>query len=140
VTLPNSQDWSGFWDWVEQQRKRADVSWYRLEELAGVGNGVISSRARANLKPTIENMEGISRALGIELREILAQAGFIQPVGANEPDDSLAGLLHLARTITPAERRELLDYLKWHYRRDLIAPDSPNGITSPENKKAKSVG
>ena len=132
------RDWTDFWSWVDEQRQCRKMSWYRLEELAGVGNAVLSERARNNRKPTIDNMEGIARALDVSMREVFARAGYIEPLEENVIDDSLAGLLRLAESLTPAERREVLDYLIWHFRRDLLQRDQAQGRQATgESREAK---
>jgi transcriptional regulator with XRE-family HTH domain len=134
--MDDERRWYAFWEWVNARREAAGLAWYRMEERGGVANATLLRRFRVKARATPENMEAIAKGLDVSMREVLEQAGIIEPLEAQVVDDSLAGLLQLARTLTPAERRAALDYLRWHFRRESVDRDANAGAAG-ENRGAK---
>lgn len=105
--------YAGFWGWVDRNRQAMGLSWRELETRAKAGNGVLADRAKQAQRPTIGNMTGIARALGLPLAEVMRQAGFITSLEDREP--TLKEILEMAQSLTVAERRDLLRYIRFQY-------------------------
>lgn len=125
---------SDFWVWVNKLREEQHMAWYRLEELGEVGNATIAGRYKNNNPPTIDNMVAISKALNVSMFEVLEKAGYVEK--ADPIDPTLRGLYNLMRSLSPDERREVFDYLVWHYRRDLM--QKSDDVDIPKTDAARS--
>ena len=66
-----------FWEWVRKEADRRGWSIRELERRAGLKRGRISNAANLSRAPTIETLEGLSRALGLSLVEIQREAGLL---------------------------------------------------------------
>ena len=103
-----------FWAWVDRQRKGQDKSWRELEIQAGVANGVVADRARAGERPTLTNMQAVSRGLGLPITEVLRAAGIIGDQDRHE-EPTLGEILRLSVQLTVDERLALLRYIRFQY-------------------------
>lgn len=66
-----------FWNWAESELEKRNLTWSRVERIAGLSNAAISKRARDIMKPTDETCRAIARAFGIQPDEVMRRAGLL---------------------------------------------------------------
>ncbi|MEZ5408160.1 MAG: helix-turn-helix domain-containing protein [Acidimicrobiales bacterium] len=73
---------------IRAQRELASLSLRQLSDMADVSNAYLSQIERGLHEPSVRVIRSVARALGVPAEVLLAQAGLIDPVAA---DDVAAG-------------------------------------------------
>ena len=71
-----------FWDWVDQEIQARNLSYYRIEQDAGLANAAVSRPARQRSQPTLTVCNAIAQAFDMQDVDVLRKAGLIDPVPA----------------------------------------------------------
>ena len=112
-----------FWEWAERETEKRGLSWYRIEQIAGLSNAAISKRARERLPPTQTTCEALALALGLDKETVLDEAGIIQL--ERKLDHNTEVMLGLFRNLTPERQDDILAMLRAFRAMDEIK-DSDN--------------
>ncbi len=71
-----------FWRWVEDERKKRQLSYRRIETTVGPPSGKLRKRASAGQAPTMENCRAIADAFELPLEAVMRRANLL-------PDDGV---------------------------------------------------
>ena len=105
-----------FWDWVDQEIDAHNLSYYRIEQDAGLANAAVSRPARQRSRPTLTVCHAIAQAFGLRDVDVLRRAGLIDPV-APEVEEETA-ILDIVRRLSPTARHHALAMLNGLSRLD----------------------
>ena len=125
-----------FWTWGEQELRKRDLSWHRVEMEAGLSNAAISRRARENKPPTFDTCVAISAVFRLPLEHVLQEAGMLK--GNPNVGPSVNELLYLATRLSRDDLDRLLaiartfsEGLRYTIRRDKALSVAENSGADP---------
>ncbi|MDH7577145.1 MAG: helix-turn-helix transcriptional regulator [Bacillota bacterium] len=90
---------------IKELRESSSYSINQLARLAGVGQSTLSYIEMGAKNPTVDTLLRICKALGISLAEFFSEGQIDIP-----PD--LRQLLHEAESLTPEQRKKLIDFIR----------------------------
>ena len=126
---------------IRDQRASARLSLRKLSTLAGISNPYLSQIERGLRRPSAEILQAIAKALRISAETLYVKAGILE-----ERTDAidLAGTIRLDATLTPQQKKILLDlYQSFHAedmsraRRTTKKATAKKTSTRPANRGAK---
>lgn len=95
-----------FWEWAEQEREERDLSWYRVEQRAGLSNAAISKRARELLPPTSTTIQALATVFKLPREFVFQKAGVLPPHIIGDPETNK--IVDYYRALTDSNRQLLL--------------------------------
>lgn len=99
-----------FWEWAEREAEKRGLSWYKIEQIAGLSNAAISKRARERLPPTQVTCEALAFAFGLDKETVLDEAGIIRLERKLDHNTEVA--LHLFRNLSSEEQDRILAIMR----------------------------
>ncbi|GAB4506916.1 MAG: hypothetical protein Fur0017_31670 [Anaerolineales bacterium] len=113
-----------FADWLLQEINKRNWSQADLANAAGLHRQVISTYVnRQRIKPDSEVLTSIARALRLPPEVVFRRAGLLPPVS---PDTEYQEeFFHLLSQLSPQERQEILDLLRFKAERKAKEPGTP---------------
>lgn len=112
-----------FGDWLAKEVRDRNWNLSDLARAAGLRASTLSRVMSETSKAGPSVCRAVAKALKLPEETVFRQAGLLSPLPAAESDQTLPELLEVARQLPPDERRELLDYATWRYRRQLEQRD-----------------
>ncbi|MFN8122789.1 MAG: helix-turn-helix domain-containing protein [Thermoleophilia bacterium] len=119
--MSSSDPWSGQVEalgrFIHAQRKLAKLSLRELAALTDLSNAYLSQLERGLHQPSMRSVSQISRALGVSVETMLAQAGLTDDEPADRPEGgdeavSAADAIRRDPSLTPEQREALLAVLR----------------------------
>jgi len=74
-----------FWEWVDKEIAEHGLSYYAIEQGAGLGNATISRPARNRSQPSLTVCKAIAQVLQMREVDVLYRAGHIKQTGDPPP-------------------------------------------------------
>jgi transcriptional regulator with XRE-family HTH domain len=103
-----------FGKWLEQEMEKREWNASILARKSGIDAGNLSRVITGVRNAGPDMCQAIAKGLGYPVDTVYRQAGLL-PQAAN--GEEMAQLEEIARNLSPEERRELLEYALWRYRR-----------------------
>lgn len=116
-----------FGDWLAKEVRDRNWNLSDLARAAGLRPSTLSRVMSETSKAGPIVCRAVAKALKIPEEMVFRQAGLLSPLLAPEGDPTLPELLEVARQLPLGERRELLEYATWRYRRQLEQRDQKTG-------------
>lgn len=110
-----------FSEWLEQQLSLRNWRPADLARAAGLSNATITRILNGDRRAGPDMANAIALGLGLPPDLVFRRAGLLPPQPGPERDPTLQELLEIMRNLSPDERREVVDYALFRYRR------RPNG-------------
>jgi transcriptional regulator with XRE-family HTH domain len=86
--VPRSQPWQeALGDFIRSQRKLANLSLRDMAERTNVSNPYLSQLERGLHEPSVRVLKSIAQALNLSAETLLAQAGVLEEVVGDRPDE-----------------------------------------------------
>lgn len=106
-----------FRQWLNAQLDARNLSQADASRRAGLNQNAISDLLTGKIKAvSLRTAKALARLFGTPLPEVLRLAGHLEsPVGND--DLSLSELVQLARTLSPEDRLDLLEFARWKSQR-----------------------
>lgn len=112
-----------FSTWLEYQLAMRGWRPIDLANAAGVPNATISRVLNGDRKAGPEVATAIADALDLSPEFVFRRAGLLPDLPPPERDPTFQELTEVMRNMSPDERREIVDYAIWRYRRrSKVAP------------------
>lgn len=111
---------SDFVEWINKQNKKRGWNNSELARQSGLAPSTVSMALGGQTKPGLDFCVGVSRAYGLPPEKVLRQAGLL-PLIPDVEDYEIQRLIDLARSMPEAERKLLLEYAEWRYKKSLEA-------------------
>ncbi len=98
--------------WLEGELHQRGWSQADLAKRARISRAVVSKILGGHTRPTVETLLAIARALEYPPEVVFRKAGILPPSMSVDQEEAEI-LLHLFSRLSPEERREILDYLRF---------------------------
>jgi transcriptional regulator with XRE-family HTH domain len=105
--------------WLSEEINRRGWSRREFGRRAGLTSSFISKILLGKQTPTISFYHKTAQALSIPPETVLQVAGILSPVPPADPDDdsTLREIVELTRNMSPEDRQQILDYVRFVYHR-----------------------
>jgi len=103
--------------WINAQLESRNFSQAEASRRAGLNQNAISDLLTGKVnRVSLKTAQSLARLFGASLIDVLRLAGYLEgPI--NDEDLTLSELVSLAKILSPEERRDLLDWLRWRTSR-----------------------
>lgn len=109
---------NGFVQWLDEELAQRNWRQADLARAAGISTGALShiySGARS-IGPDVAN--AIAKGLNLPPDFVFRQAGLLPEIPGPDRDPTLTEIIEVMRNLPPDERREVLDYALFRYKRN----------------------
>jgi transcriptional regulator with XRE-family HTH domain len=110
-----------FVEWLEGELAARNWRPADLARAANISTGALSSVLTGSRNVGVDMANAIALGLGLPPDLVFRRAGLLPPQPGPERDPTLQELIEIMRNLSPDERREVVDYALFRYRR------RPNG-------------
>src|SRR5918996_6589504 len=109
-------------EFLQEQRRHAQLSVRQLAERAGVSNPYLSQIERGLRKPSADVLQQIAKALRVSAEVLYVRAGILEPSEASEVRDAIV----TDTAITERQKQVLLDiYTSFCQQNEAAADEEP---------------
>lgn len=102
--------------WLVQELDRRGWSHNELARRAGMSQATVSSVLSGYRNAGTDFCVKVARTLDVAPEKVLRLAGILPSAPASD-DESLQELIELARNLSPEDRQEILEYVRFRYQR-----------------------
>jgi transcriptional regulator with XRE-family HTH domain len=106
-----------FGEWLQEELEKRGWTQAELARRAKLTRGGISSLISGRNHPTAQTCVALARALDLPAETVLKVADLLPELPAPAEDPTLGELMDLMKRMTEEERREVLEYAFWRFRR-----------------------
>ena len=103
--------------WIEEQLAERGWRPADLVRYGGINSGLLSRILSGTRRAGPDTCLAIARAFREPPDKVFRLAGLLPPLPGPDDDLTLKEILEIVRQLTPDERREVLEYAAWRYRR-----------------------
>ncbi len=119
--------------WLQREREKRGLTQAKLATKAGLNRAVINKIENGQSTPTPDTLQAIADALGIPDEIIFRAAGYIRSPSDTEYQEEF---LHLLSQLSPQEREEILELLRFKAERQKTKPSrTPKPARTVLNEK-----
>lgn len=104
-------------DWITGQLEEKGWSQSELAKRSGASRPLVSQVLSGEMSPSADFCIKVAQALDEAPEKLLRLAGILPSAPASEDDATLQELTDLARNLSPEQRRQLLDFAQFLYRK-----------------------
>mgnify|MGYP006307225799 CR=1 FL=1 len=108
-----------FGEWLEKEIDKRGWTMSELARRCDVSHPAISRVVSGERGAGPELCRAIAHAFDMPEEKIFRIAGLLSQLPAPEEDFPFAEVLALMQNLPPAERREILEYIRWRYKRHM---------------------
>lgn len=106
-----------FGAWLAQELEQRGWTMGELARRCNVSHPAISRVVSGQHTPGVELCCAIANALEMPEEKILRLVGHLSPLPTIEEDSTFAEVYDMMKHFTPEQRRAILEYVEWRYRR-----------------------
>lgn len=106
-----------FAEWLENELRERGWTQTELARRAGMSRAAISMLVNGRNHPKAETCIALARGFDLPAETVLMAADLLPENQVPDRDPSLQELMNLMKRMTEEERREILDYALWRFRR-----------------------
>jgi len=107
---------SQFGDWLNAQLEERGWSQSELARRCNVTSVAISLVVNGERNPGPELCRAIAAALGLPEEKVFRLAGLLSQLPVDDETLVFQDVYEMMKNLTPAERREVLEYVTWRYQ------------------------
>ena len=107
-----------FAKWLEEELNRRGWRPADLARSAGLPDATISRILNSNAKAGVDVCKAIAKALGEPQEKVFRIAGLLDPLPASEDSPTLQEIIDLAKRMTPEQREQAADYIRFLYQKE----------------------
>lgn len=104
-------------DWVSEGLKQRGWSHGELSRRAGISRPLISQVLAGDVPPSADFCIKIAHAFGLSPVLLLVKAGILSGQELAPDDPTLQEIIELARSLSPEDRSEILEYVRFRSQR-----------------------
>lgn len=106
-----------FSEWLQEELDRRGWRQVDLARRSGLPRQTINTLLRGRSEPRAETCLALARGLDLPAETVLMAADLLPEGQVPDRDPSLQELMNLMKRMSEDERREILDYAMWRFRR-----------------------
>jgi len=110
-------DGNGFADWLEEELAARGWKPADLARASKLSNATVSRILNGERNAGPDVALAIAKGLNLSADFVFRRAGLLPPQPGSERDPSFQEIVEIMRNMTEAERREIVDYALFRYRR-----------------------
>lgn len=110
-------DGNGFADWLEEELSARAWKPADLARASRLSNATISRILNGDRNAGSDVALAIAKGLNLSADLVFRRAGLLPPQPGPERDPSFQEIAEIMRGMSPDERREVVDYALWRFRR-----------------------
>jgi len=108
---------NGFSHWLESELDARSWRPADLARAAGLPQATVGNILNGNRELGLKTAVALALALDVPADMVLRRAGLLPPQPGPERDPSFQEIAEIMRGMSPDERREVVDYALWRFRR-----------------------
>jgi transcriptional regulator with XRE-family HTH domain len=121
-----------FLSWLNKNLEANNLSQSEASRRAGLNQNAISDIVNGKVREaSLRTCKALARLFNTPLEEVLRLAGHIE----YSEDMALKELMEVARSLTPEDHRELLEYARWRYSRRAREEEGIGGRSGVRSKE-----
>jgi transcriptional regulator with XRE-family HTH domain len=108
-----------FGNWLEQQLEKRSWSMSELARRCDVSHPTISRVISGERGPGPDLCRAIAHAFDMPEEKVFRIAGLLSELPAPDEDFTFAQVYDMMKHLTPEERVEIMEYVRWRFRRQM---------------------